>query len=152
MSSKTIYFYGLVIAGIIFIVIGILSIYYSNSSVRVDVDGIIKPNSIDTLSPNMESGNTAFIFVSGSIFNMSITYPNKTIIDLTESSTIYSLNLTGKEPGEYIIKINNVGKSDVLLDGYAYTKVNNITIIGQTMLIITGVIILMLGIRTRNYN
>ena len=152
MSSKTIYFYSLVIAGITFIIIGIVSMYYSNSSVRVNVDGIIKPNSIDTLSPNMESGNTAFISVSGSIFNMSITYPNKNTVDLTESSTIYSLNLTAKEPGEYIIKINNVGKSDVLLDGYAYTKANNITIIGQTMLIITGVIILMLGIRTRNYN
>jgi hypothetical protein len=152
MSSKAIYFYGLVIAGIIFIVIGIVSMYYSNSSMRVNVDGIIKPNSIDTLSPNMESGNTAFIFVSGSIFNMSITYPNKTTVDLTESSTIYSLNLTAKERGEYIIKINNVGKSDVLLNGYAYTKANNITMIGQTMLIITGVIILMLGIRTRNYN
>jgi uncharacterized YccA/Bax inhibitor family protein len=62
------------------------------------------------------------------------------------------LNLTAKEPGEYIIKISNLGKSDVLLAGYSYTKANNITIIGQTMLIITGVIILMLGIRTRNYN
>ncbi|MGE0242985.1 MAG: hypothetical protein AB7P56_03565 [Nitrososphaeraceae archaeon] len=152
MSSKAIYFYSLVIAGISFISIGIVSIYHSNSSVSVDVDGIIKPNSIDTLSPNMESGNTAFISASGSIFNMSITYPNKTTAVLTESSTIYSLNLTAKEPGEYIIKISNLGKSDVLLAGYAYTKANNITIIGQTMLIITGVIILMLGIRTRNYN
>jgi hypothetical protein len=151
MFSKLIYFYALVIAGIAFIVIGIISIYYSNSSVSVDVDGIIKPNSVDTLSPNMESGNTAFISVSGSTFNMSITYPNKTIVVLSKSSTLYSLNLTAREPGEYIIKISNFGKSDVVLDGYAYTKANNIAIIGQTMLIITGIIILLLGIRTRTF-
>ncbi|MGE5634050.1 MAG: hypothetical protein ACM3VV_02355, partial [Deltaproteobacteria bacterium] len=100
MVSKSVYFYGLLIAGIIFIAIAILSIYYSNSPVKVDVDGVIKPNSVDILSPNMEIGNTAFITASGSLFNMSITYPNKTIITLTESSSNYSLNLTAKEAGE----------------------------------------------------
>src|SRR5215207_7688057 len=149
MVSKSIYFYGLLIAGIIFIAIAILSIYYSNSPIKVDVDGVIKPNSVDILSPNMESGNTAFITVSGSLFNMSITYPNKTIITLTESSSNYSLNLTAKEAGEYFIEINNIGNSDILIDGYAFTKGNNIAIIGQIMLIISGVVIVALGIRTR---
>src|SRR5688572_25084238 len=149
MVSKSIYFFGLLIAGIIFIAIGILSIYYSNSLVKVDVDGVIKPNSVDILSPNMESGNTAFISVSGSLFNMSITYPNKTIVTLTESSSSYSFNLTAKQAGEYFIEINNLGNSDVLIDGYAFTKANNFTLIGQIILIITGVIIVALGIRTR---
>jgi len=45
MVSQSVYFYGLLIAGIVFIAIGLLSIYYSNSSVKVDVDGIIKPDS-----------------------------------------------------------------------------------------------------------
>lgn len=149
MVSKSVYFYGLLIAGVIFIAIAILSIYYSNSPVKVDVDGVIKPNSVDILSPNMEIGNTAFITASGSLFNMSITYPNKTIITLTESSSNYSLNLTAKEAGEYFIKINNIGNSDIIEDGYAFTKGNNIAIIGQIMLIITGVVIVTLGIRTR---
>ena len=149
MVSKSIYFYGLLIAGILFIAIGILSIYYSNSSVKVDVDGVIKPNSIDILSPNMESGNTAYISVSGSLFNMSITYPNKTIDTLTESSSNYSFNLTATQDGEYFIEINNLGNSDVLVDGYAFTKANNFTLIGQIILIITGVVIVALGIRTR---
>ena len=149
MISKSVYFYGLLIAGIIFIAIGILSIYYSNSSVKVDVDGVIKPNSVDVLSPNMESGNTAFISVSGSHFNMSITYPNKTIVTLTESSSNYSFNLTATQDGEYFIEINNLGNSDVLIDGYAFTKANNFTLIGQIILIITGVVIVALGIRTR---
>lgn len=149
MVSKSIYFYGLLIAGILFIAIGILSIYYSNSSVKVDVDGVIKPNSIDILSPNMESGNTAYISVSGSLFNMSITYPNKTIDTLTESSSNYSFNLTATQDGDYFIEINNLGNSDVLIDGYAFTKANNFTLIGQIILIITGVVIVALGIRTR---
>ena len=149
MVSKSIYFYGLLIAGILFIAIGILSIYYSNSSVKVDVDGVIKPNSIDILSPNMESGNTAYISVSGSLFNMSITYPNKTIDTLTESSSNYSFNLTATQDGEYFIEINNLGNSDVLVDGYAFTKANNFTLIGQIILIITGIVIVALGIRTR---
>jgi len=149
MVSKSIYFYGLLIAGIIFIAIGILSIYYSNSSVKVDVDGVIKPNSVDILSPNMESGNTAFISVSGSLFNVSITYPNKTIDTLTESSSNYSFNLTATQDGEYFIEINNLGNSDILIDGYTFTKANNFTLIGQIILIITGVVIVILGIRTR---
>ena len=149
MVSKSIYFFGLLIAGIIFIAIGILSIYYSNSSVKVDVDGVIKPNSIDILSPNMESGNTAYISVSGSLFNMSITYPNKTIDTLTESSSNYSFNLRATQDGEYFIEINNLGNSDILIDGYAFTKANNFTLIGQIILIITGVVIVALGIRTR---
>jgi len=149
MVSKSIYSYGLLTAGILFIVIGVISIYYSNSSVKVDVGGIIKPKSEDILSPNMETGNTAFISVTGSIFNMSITYPNKTITTLTESNSDYSFNLTANQDGEYFIKITNLGNSNILITGYAFTKANEVTIIGQIMLIITGAVIVILGIRTR---
>ncbi|HJT85542.1 MAG TPA: hypothetical protein VJ697_13760 [Nitrososphaeraceae archaeon] len=149
MVLKSIYFYGLISAGIIFIVIGIVSIYYNNSSVKVDVDGTIKPNSVDVLSPDMKIGDTAFIAVSGSLFNMSITYPNKTITILTESSSDYSFNITAEQDGEYFIEINNIGNSDVIITGYAFTKGNNIAIIGQAMLLITGIVIVALGLRTR---
>ena len=149
MVSRSVYFYGLLIAGTVFVAIGILSIYYSNTSVKVDVDGIIKPDSVDILSPNMNRGNTAFISVSGSLFNMSITYPNKTEVTLTESSSDYSFNLEANQGGEYFIKINNLGNSDILVDGYAFTKGNYLSLIGQIMLIITGVVIAALGIRTR---
>ncbi len=149
MVSRSGYFYGLLIAGIVFIAIGILSVYYSNTTVKVDVDGIIKPDSVDILSPSMDRGGTAFISVSGSLFNMSITYPNKTDIILTESSSDYSFNLTADQDGEYFIEINNLGKSNILVDGYAFTKGNNLSLIGQIMLIITGVVIAVLGVRTR---
>ena len=149
MVSRFVYFYGLFIAGIVFIAIGILSVYYSNSSVKVEVDGIIKPHSVDILSPNMERGDSTFISVSGSLFNMSITYPNKTEVTLTESSSTYSFNLTAPQDGEYFIEVNNLGTSDILVDGYAFTKGNNLSLIGQIMLIITGIVIAALGIRTR---
>ena len=149
MVSRSVYFYGLLIAGIVFIAIGILSIYYSNTSVKVDVDGSINPDSVDILSPSMDRGGTAFISVSGSLFNMSITYPNKTDIILTASSSDYSFNLTADQDGEYFIEINNLGNSDILVDGYAFTKGNNLSLIGQIMLIITGIVIAALGIRTR---
>ena len=149
MVSRSVYFYGLLIAGIIFIAIGIISVYYSYSSVKVDVDGIIKPNSVDILSPNREKGDSAVLSVSGSRFNMSIIYPNKTDVILTESSSDYSFNLTADQQGEYFIEINNLGNSDILIDGYAFTKGNNLSLIGQIMLIITGIVIAALGIRTR---
>jgi hypothetical protein len=149
MVSRSLYFYGLLIAGIVFIAIGIISIYYSNTSVKVDVDGIIKPNAVDILSPNMEKGDSAVISVSGSRFNMSIVYPNKTDVTLTESSSAYSFNLTATQDGEYFIKINNFGNDDILVDGYAFTKGNNLSLIGQIMLIITGIVIAALGLRTR---
>jgi len=149
MVSRSLYFYGLLIAGIVFIAIGIISIYYSNTSVKVDVDGIIKPNAVDILSPNMEKGDRAVISVSGSRFNMSIVYPNKTDVTLTESSSYYSFNLTATQNGEYFIKINNFGNDDILVDGYAFTKGNNLSLIGQIMLIITGIVIAALGLRTR---
>ena len=149
MVSRSVYFYGLLIAGIVFIAIGILSIYYSNTSVKVDIDGIINPDSVDILSPNMERGGTAFISVSGSLFKMSITYPNKTDIILTASSSNYSFNLTADQDGEYFIEINNLGKSNILVDGYAFTKGNNLSLIGQIMLIITGIVIAVLGVRTK---
>ena len=149
MVPRSVYFYGLLIAGTVFIAIGFLSSYYSNTSVKVDVDSIIKPDSVDILSPNMDRGNTAFISVSGSLFNMSITYPNKTDVTLTESSSDYSFNLTANQGGEYFIEINNLGNSDILIDGYAFTKGSNLSLIGQIMLIITGVVIAVLGIRTR---
>ena len=124
MVSRSGYFYGLLIAGIVFIAIGILSIYYSNTSVKVDIDGIINPDSVDILSPNMDRGGT-------------------------ESSSDYSFNLTADQDGEYFIEINNLGKSNILVDGYAFTKGNNLSLIGQIMLIITGVVIAVLGVRTR---
>jgi hypothetical protein len=80
---------------------------------------------------------------------MTLVYPNKTDVTLTESSSAYSFNLTATQDGEYFIKINNFGNDDILVDGYAFTKGNNLSLIGQIMLIITGIVIAALGLRTR---
>ena len=75
---NSVYSYGLMIAGSVFIAIGIYSVIYSNTSVKVDLDGVINPGSQDILSPNMEIGRNTLLELSGSLFNVSLTFPNKT--------------------------------------------------------------------------
>jgi hypothetical protein len=150
--SNSVYSYGLLIAGSVFTTIGIISIIYSTTIVKVDIDGIIKPGSKDILSPNMEIGSTASVDLSGSLFNVSITYPNETSILLTSNSSDFEYDIKADQDGKHIIEIFNSGKEDVLIDGYANTKGNEFAIVGQIMLLITGIVILWMGIRAIKRN
>ena len=149
---NSIYSYGLIIAGSVFIAIAIYSVIYSNTSVKVDLDGIIKPGSQDILSPNMEIGRNTVLELSGSLFNVSITFPNKTSFLLINNASDFEYDIEAKQNGEHIIKIFNFGNSEVLIDGYAYTKGNEIALVGQLMLLATGIVILWMGIRIRRRN
>ena len=147
--SKTIYIYGLLIAGSIFTAIGGYSIIYTETSVQVDIDGVIEPNHKDILSPDMKIGDIAFIDLTGSIFNLSITYPNETTIHIAKNTSRFIYNFTADQNGEHFIEVNNFGNNQTLIDGYAYTLGNEFALIGQIMLVITGLVILYLGIRTK---
>ena len=149
---NSIYSYGLIIAGSVFIAIAIYSVIYSNTSVKVDLDGIIKPGSQDILSPNMEIGRNTLLELSGSLFNVSLTFPNKTSFLLINNASDFEYDIEAKQNGEHIIKIFNFGNSEVLIDGYAYTKGNEIALVGQLMLLATGIVILWMGIRIRRRN
>lgn len=149
---NSIYSYGLIIAGSVFIAIAIYSVIYSNTSVKVDLDGIIKPGSQDILSPNMEIGRNTVLELSGSLFNVSITFPNKTSFLLVNNASDFEYDFEAKQNGKHIIKIFNLGNSQVLIDGYAYTKGNEIALVGQLMLLATGIVILWMGIRIRRRN
>jgi hypothetical protein len=149
---NSLYSYGLMIAGSVFIAIGIYSVIYSNTSVKVDLEGIIKPGSQDILSPNMEIGSNTLLGLTGSIFNVSITFPNKTSVLLINNASDFEYDFEAKQSGEHIIKIFNFGNSEVLVDGYAFTKGNEIALVGQLMLLATGIVILWMGIRTRRRN
>ena len=140
------------IAGLVFIAIVIYSVIYSNTSVKVDLDGVIKPGSQDTLSPNMDIGRNTVLELSGSLFNVSITFPNKTSSLLINNASDFEYDIEAKQNGEHIIKIFNFGNSEVLIDGYAYTKGNEIALVGQLMLLATGIVILWMGIRIRRRN
>lgn len=149
---NSVYSYGLLIAGSVFIIIGIISIIYSSSIAKVDIDGVIKPGSTDILSPNMEIGSTALVDLSGSQFNVSITYPNKTTTLLTSNSSDFVYDFEADQNGKHIIEIFNSGNEDILIDGYANTKGNEFAIVGQIMLLVTGVVILWMGIRAIKRN
>lgn len=150
--SNSIYSYGLLIAGSVFISISIISIIYTNTIVKVDIDGTIKPGAKDTLSPDMEIGSTALVDLTGSFFNVSITYPNKTSTILTSNSSNFVYDFEADQNGKHIIEIFNTGNNDVLLDGYADTKGNEFAIVGQIMLLATGIVILYMGIRAIRRN
>jgi hypothetical protein len=149
---NSIYSYGLIIAGSVFIGIAIYSVIYSNTSVKVDLDGIIKPGSQDILSPNMEIGRNTVLELSGSLFNVSITFPNKTSFLLINNASDFEYDFEAEQNGKHIIKIFNLGNSEVLIDGYAYTKGNEIALVGQLMLLATGIVILWMGIRIQRRN
>jgi len=149
---NAVYSYGLMIAGSVFIAIGIYSVIYSNTSVKVDLDGVINPGSQDILSPNMEIGRNTLLELSGSLFNVSLTFPNKTSFLLINNASDFEYDIEAEQNGEHIIKIFNFGNSEVLIDGYAYTKGNEIALVGQLMLLATGIVILWMGIRIRRRN
>ena len=149
---NSVYSYGLMIAGSVFIAIAIYSVIYSNTSVKVDLDGVINPGSQDILTPNMEIGRNTVLELSGSIFNVSITFPNRTSFLLINNASDFEYDIEAEQNGEHIIKIFNFGNSEVLIDGYAYTKGNEIALVGQLMLLATGIVILWMGIRIRRRN
>jgi hypothetical protein len=102
----------------------------------------------DILTPNMNIGGTADILITGSIFNITITDPVKhTIKSEARRTSDFNYNFTAEKEGDYKIEINNVGSSDLYVEGYAQNKLNGIAFSGPIMLIITGIIITGLAVR-----
>jgi hypothetical protein len=131
-SPKSIRFYILLAAGFVFIVIGVILLYLYSQPVEVSLHGILKAGMTDILTPNMNIGGTADILITGSIFNITITDPVKHTI---------------KSEARRTSEINNVGSSDLYVEGYAQNKLNGIAFSGPIMLIITGIIITGLAVR-----
>lgn len=147
-KKNNIYQYGLIAAGIIFIGIGLISLFYVNISIKVKLDGVIEPGKVDIITPNMNIGDTLNIYISGSKFDLNITGPEKNNIAFMNSVSNVNNTYQAKIAGKHVIQITNVGNTTVLVEGDTYTKGNQSFYIGQIMLIITGIVILGLGIRT----
>jgi hypothetical protein len=147
-SSKLIIFYSLLGAGFIFIVIGIIIIYSYSKPAEVPLHGILNAGMTDILTPNMNAGVMANIIIKGSIFNVTITDPIQHIIKSeTRRTSDFKYNFTAEREGEHKIEINNIGTSDIYIEGHAQNKLNVIALSGPLMLIITGIIITVLAIR-----
>ena len=137
-------------AGSIFIAIGIASIIDSNIPRFVQVSEIIKPNQTGIFTPDMNTGNTANIFFNKSNALVVITDPNNAVIlNKTQDNNIFNETIKSEKNGKYKILINNTGKTNLDLNLGAFSKASPIAFSGQMMLIITGIIIIGLGIRMR---
>jgi hypothetical protein len=147
-SSKPIRFYILLAAGFVFIAIGAIILYSYSKPADVPLHAILKAGMTDILTPNMNIGGMANIIVTGSVFNITITDPVEHIIKSEARRTLdFNYNFTAEKEGEHKIEINNIGSSDLYIEGYAQNKLNGIAFSGPIMLIITGIIITGLAIR-----
>ena len=149
LSRKTT-FYAVLAAGIAFMVIGIASVLYNNTPVDVPLSGTIKPSMADVLTPNMNIGNTAHVVINGSIFNVTITDPNKQLIKSADAVSNFAYNLIAKKEGVHRIEIKNIGTSELAISGHAKTKGSEIAFGGQMMLVITGIIVTGFSLRLRH--
>ena len=58
-------------------------------------------------------------------------------------------DFTAESDGQYLISIENLGSTDLSIVGSAFTKGSQIALGGQLMLIVTGIIVLGLGLRAK---
>jgi hypothetical protein len=142
-------FYAAIAAGAAFIAIGIASSVYSNVPVDVRLDNTIRPGTVDVITPDMNVENTAGITVNGSTFYIEIKDPDGQLIESKSNISSFSYDLTAQKAGQYRITINNTGTSDLTIEGHAQTKASPLGLSGALMLVVTGIIIIGLGLRFR---
>jgi len=139
------------IAGSIFIGIGIVSVIDSNIPRFVQISETINPNQSGIFTPDMNTGNIANIFLNKSSASIVVTDPlNKVIINKTQNNKLFNETIKSDKDGKYKILITNTGNTDINLNLGAFSKASSIAFSGQMMLILTGIIIIILGIRMRN--
>lgn len=138
------------IAGFIFIGIGVASIIDSNIPRYVEISEKIYPNQSGIFTPDMNAGNIANIYLNGSQATVLAVDPNnKLILNKTDVSGIFNQTITSELNGKLKIQIINNGGSILNLNLGAFSKASPLAFSGQMMLIITGIVVVGLGLRTR---
>ena len=147
MASKT--FYATTAAGVIFIAIGIASAIYANTPVSVPLDNVVAPGKFDAITPDMNSGGRADIKVNGSSYEVTITDPEGKRLAFERGNSTFNYNLAAQTAGVHRFLVNNTGSSDLSITGHAETKSSPLGVTGALMLVITGIIVIGLGLRFR---
>jgi hypothetical protein len=142
-------FYILIISGIVFVIIGTLSIYDSNIPRAASLDGSVKTNATDILTPIMNTGSKAKITINGSRFDFALYGPDKEIILSVKNMSFFNYDLVANKSGEFRFEIKNIGTSSLNIMGSAETKASPLALGAAMMLIITGIIVAGLGIRSK---
>ncbi len=148
-ASKSRIFYILLGAGVSFIIIGSASALYTLTPVPVSLNGTVGAGQSDTLTPNMNVGNPVVLSVTGSNSSIEIVDPENEVIRSVTNTANFQYNFTAQMDGQYLISIENLGRSDLSITGSAFTKGSQIALGGQLMLIVTGIIVLGLGLRAK---
>lgn len=148
-ASRSRIFYILLGAGISFIVIGSASALYTLTPVPVSLNGTVEAGQSDRLTPSMNVGNPVALSVTGSDSSIEIVDPENDIIRSVTNVSDFRYNFTAQKEGQYLISIENLGSSDLYIAGSAFTKGSQIALGGQLMLIVTGIIVLGLGLRAK---
>jgi hypothetical protein len=149
LVSRPKVFYILLGAGISFIVIGSASALYTLTPISVSLNGTVEAGKTDSLTPNMDVGNTAALYVTGSNASIKILDPDNEVIRSVSNVSSFQYKFAAHKEGQYLITIKNLGTSDLSIAGNAFTKGSQIALGGQLMLIVTGIIVLGLGLRAR---
>ena len=142
-------FYATLIAGVVFIVIGAASSIYSGVPRDVSLDYVVGSGQIDIITPEMNEGGIADLTVSGSSYEVAITDPDGRDLVLERGNSTFNYELTAQRAGEYRFIVNNTGTADLVITGHAETKSSPLGLTGALMLVVTGVIVLGLGLRFR---
>lgn len=148
-ASRSRIFYILLGAGISFIVIGSASALYTLTPVPVSLNGTVEAGQSDTLTPSMNVGNPVALSVTGSNSSIEIVDPENEVIRSVTNISDFRFNFTAQKDGQYLISIENLGSSELYIAGSAFTKGSQIAFGGQLMLIVTGIIVLGLGLRAK---
>ncbi|MFN2434007.1 MAG: hypothetical protein ABR515_01385 [Nitrososphaeraceae archaeon] len=142
-------FYILMISGIAFILIGAISMIDSNIPRKVSLDSTLGPNFPDIITPIMNNGSVGKIIINGSKFDFKIEDPFKSIIVSVTNQSYYEYELVANVEGEYRFETRNTGDSVLNIDGEVETKAAPLAFGGQMMLLITGIIVLGIGMKAK---
>ena len=134
-------------SGVAFIVIGAASMIDSNIPRKVSLDSTLGANLTDVITPIMNKGSVGEIIIDGSKFNFKIEDPDKSIVVSVTNQSHYKYNLVANKEGEYRFETKNVGSSLINIDGEVETKASALAFGGQMMLLITGIIVLGIGMK-----
>lgn len=142
-------FYILLVSGIAFILIGGISMIDSNIPRKVSLAGTLETNLTDIITPLMNKGSIGKIIIDGSKFNFNVEDPSKSVIVSVTNQSHYEYNLVANKDGQYKLETRNIGDILLKIDGEVETKASPLAFGGQMMLLITGIIVLGIGMKAK---
>jgi hypothetical protein len=97
----------------------------------------------------MNPGSKANITINGSRFDFAVYGSDKELILSVKNMTYFNYDLVANKSGEFRFEIKNIGTSSLNIMGSAETKASPLALGAAMMLIITGIIVAGLGIRSK---